>query len=101
MPVGAGSIKRAAKLNADAEAKGSVKEETVKAPVTPKKATGVKESSTVKKTEAIKKAATTKKAVIVKETAPVKKAATAKTAEKQVPGSQVCHLTEELPVYLL
>ena len=80
MPVGAGSIKRAAKLNADAEAKDSVK-----------------------------KAATTKKAVIAKETAPVKKAATAKSTakstakatEEKVSGNQVCHLTEELPVYLL
>ena len=43
MPVGAGSIKRAAKLNADAEVK-----------------------------DAVKKASTTKKAVIAKETAPVK-----------------------------
>lgn len=78
MPVGAGSIKRAAKLNADAEAKGSVKEATT-----------------------TKKAATTKKAVIAKETAPVKKVATAKVTEEQVSGNQVCHLTEELPVYLL
>ena len=101
MPVGAGSIKRAARLNADAEAKGSEKEETVKAPVTPKKATDVKESSTVKKTEVIKKVATTKKAVIAKETAPVKKVATAKVTEEQVSSNQVCHLTEELPVYLL
>lgn len=72
MPVGAGSIKRAAKLNADAEVK-----------------------------DAVKKAATTKKAVIAKETAPVKKAATAKATEEKVSDNQVCHLTEELPVYLL
>ena len=76
MPVGAGSIKRAAKLNADAEVK-----------------------------DAVKKASTTKKAVIAKETAPVKKSATAKATtkatEEKVSGNQVCHLTEELPVYLL
>ena len=78
MPVGAGSIKRAAKLNADAEAKVSVKEEAVKEPVTPKKTKIAKEPATAKKAETVKKA-----------------------SEQQVSGNQVCHLTEELPVYLL
>lgn len=85
MPVGAGSIKRAAKLNAGAE----------------------KTAATAKKTESVQEAEavvakTTSKRTTEKKTA-AKKAVIAKaSSEVQALGSnQVCHLTEELPIYLL
>ena len=81
MPVGTGSIKRAAKANVAAGTKAEVMPE-------------VKEEKPV-----------------VKKTAPKKEETLKKTAPKKVEpkaapdviksANEVCHLTEELPIYLL
>ena len=80
MAVGAGSIKRASKLNTEAE--------------------GTKKA-TAKAVE--KKTATKKEASTVKQVADIK-ATSAKAAAKVVETTSinpVCHLTEELPIHLL
>lgn len=86
MPVGAGSIKRAAKANvaagtkAEAPAEVKAEEASAEKPVAKK--------TTAKKAAAPKKAAPKK--VEEKVVTPV---------EKSV--NEVCHLTEELPIHLL
>lgn len=121
MPVGTGSINRAARTSkkTTATAKNeevknvaaeAVSEKVETAPLegntVPKKAKAVKENSAPKK-QAAKKTAAPKKAA-VKETA-----AEQVTGEKApelrvygnetvfVAGNECCHLTEELPVHLL
>lgn len=88
MPVGAGSIKRAAKLNADAA------ENTKTVDKAEKKA--VEKKTTVEKKATAKSSATTKKS-------PVKNTVSKKevVAVSSDNGNQVCHLTEELPIHLL
>ena len=81
MPVGAGSIKRAAKANVAAGTKAET-------PVVVKEEKPVAKKTTAKKTSAPKKTASKK--VVEKVVAPV---------EKSV--NEVCHLTEELPIHLL
>ncbi len=73
MSVGAGSIKRAAKLNAE----GSKV-------VQPKKVDAVEVKSEVAKAKRT-----------------VKKLAEEKTAPKRLCSEPICHFTEELPIYLL
>ena len=131
MAVGAGSIKRASKLNADAESK-----KTVEAPVesTPIEATEVKapakKTATTKSTTTKSAAAkTTTKSTATKTTtkkAPAKKAAEKPAEEKTVApaveaavitnidpvvldvvlgkktkANKACHLTEDMPIHLL
>ena len=81
MPVGTGSIKRAAKANVAAG---------MKAAPTPE----VKEEKPVAKKATPKKAAAPKKPV-------AKKAEPKAVAPVQNSINEVCHLTEELPIYLL
>ncbi len=76
MPVGAGSIKRAAKANVAAGTKAET-------PVVVKEEKPVAKKTTAKKTAAPKKAEE-------KVVAPVAKSV-----------NEVCHLTEELPIHLL
>lgn len=82
MPVGTGSIKRAAKANVAAGTKAEVTPE-VKA-----------------EKAAVKKPTTAKKAAAPKKTEPKKaEPKVAPVATKSV--NEVCHLTEELPIHLL
>ena len=76
MSVGTGSIKRAAKLNTESSKNAQSKE-----------AAEVKSELTSKKTSATKKE--------------VAKKGTKKTEPKCLGSSPVCHITEELPIYLL
>ena len=130
MAVGAGSIKRASKLNADAESKKTVEALVESTPVeaeevkTPAKKTTTK--STTTKSAAAK---TTTKSTATKTTtkkAPAKKAAEKPAEEKTVApaveaavitnidpvvldvvlgkktkANKACHLTEDMPIHLL
>ena len=112
MAVGAGSIKRAAKLNAAAEetiVKASVKaiaeditvQETAAAPEKAKGTAGTK-ATPKKATTAGTKAAPKKATAAETKAAPRKKvSAGTKEISKKESGNEVCHLTEELPIYLL
>lgn len=77
MPVGTGSIKRAAKANVAAGTKAEPAKETKAEKPVAKKAAAPKKGAS-------KKAAPKKEAALVCSSA-----------------NQVCHLTEELPIYLL
>ena len=95
MSVGTGSIKRAAAKAG--EAKGKTPAATVKTAVKPageKAATGAK-AATKPKSAAAKKTAA--KGAGTKNTATAAKV----TASMNLEKNQVCHLTEDLPVYLL
>lgn len=87
MAVGAGSIKRASKISADAVSGAKVEKEQVK--TTEKKAAIKKQ--TAKKTP--------EKSVTTKE----KTAKSTKTDKQVLPNTanKVYHITEELPIYLL
>lgn len=102
MPVGTGSIKRAAKLNANAE------ENTKKAAVNENAGAEKQEEAgavktAVKKTAAKSTAAqkTVTKKTTVKQPEQAASAEDSKTAATRPVGNQVCQLTEEMPVYLL
>lgn len=86
MPVGAGSIKRAAKANVAAGTKAE-------APVTVKAEEASAEKPVAKKTAA-------KKATVPKKAAP-KKVEEKVVAPVTKSVNEVCHLTEELPIHLL
>lgn len=107
MSVGTGSIKRAAAKAG--EAKGKTPAATVKTAVKPareKAATGAKaatkpKSAAAKKTAA-KGAGTKNTATAAKVTASTIPAVSPEVVEKMnLEKNQVCHLTEDLPVYLL
>ena len=128
MAVGAGSIKRASKLNADAESKKTVEAPVESVPVeaaevkTPAKKTTTTKSTTTKSATA----KTTTKSTASKTT--TKKAPAKKTAEKlaeaaptveasvitnidpvvldvvlgkKPKANKACHLTEDMPIHLL
>ena len=128
MAVGAGSIKRASKLNADAESKKTVEAPVESVPVeaaevkTPAKKTTTTKSTTTKSATA----KTTTKSTASKTT--TKKAPAKKTAEKPAEAAptveasvitnidpvvldvvlgkkpkanKACHLTEDMPIHLL
>ena len=128
MAVGAGSIKRASKLNADAESKKAVEAPVESAPVetTEEKAPAKKSSTTKSTATKSTNAKTTTKSAATKTT--TKKAPAKKTAEKPaeaVPAveasvitnidpvvldvvlskkpkaNKACHLTEDMPIHLL
>ena len=104
MPVGAGSIKRAAKLNAGAAeaVKESTDKKVVEEGTAKPAAKTTARKSAAKNTTAAPKAEgkeTAKKTAAGKPAAK-KTAATPPIAQPPV-GNQVYHLTEELPVYLL
>lgn len=103
MPVGAGSIKRAAKLNKDAgnteqkkKDRGTAVAEGALEPVVLE--------NTAEKTASENTASATKKAAD-KSTGSTKKESVRKEAAKKditiKKTTDVCHLTEELPIYLL
>ena len=122
MAVGAGSIKRASKLNADAESKKtvetvaesvSVQETEAKAPA--KKATTAKTTKTTAKSTTAK-TTTTKKAPAKKAAEkPVEVATTVESSVitnidpvvldvvlgKKTKTNKSCHLTEDMPMHLL
>lgn len=122
MAVGAGSIKRASKLNADAESKKtvetvaesvSVQETEAKAPA--KKATTAKTTKTTAKSTTAK-TTTTKKAPAKKAAEkPVEVATTVESSVitnidpvvldvvlgKKTKTNKACHLTEDMPIHLL
>ncbi len=106
MAVGAGSIKRASKANAEATTKKAVIEEVQVEP----KTTVVEEQSQPEKdvTAPVKATKTTttrkpaaKKAAVEKTTVKKEKKAPAAEPIKQKKGNEACRLTEEMPVHLL
>lgn len=113
MAVGAGSIKRASKLNTEAESakktvakavEKAVEEKLGTAEVAAVEATTEKKEATVKKETVVKKEGTAKKEVTAKKEATTEKVAPAKAVVKVAETNNinpVCHLTEELPIHLL
>ena len=122
MAVGAGSIKRASKLNADAESKKTVETVAESVPVQETEAKApAKKTTTSKTTKTTAKSTTTKTTTTKK--APAKKAAekpveVATTVEssvitnidpvvldvvlsKKTKTNKACHLTEDMPIHLL
>ena len=112
MPVGAGSIKRAAKKAAPEAAKEAVKKEEIEkiTEETPVKAETIPKAEKVnkpvqdkvpaEKTEAKK---TPAKKTVTKKTPATKKASIKAEAKTEEPAynSEAVHLTDEMPVYLL
>ena len=122
MAVGAGSIKRASKLNADAESKKTVETVAESVPVQEAEAKAPAKKATTAKTTKTTAKSTTAKTTTTKK-APAKKAAekpveVATTVEssvitnidpvvldvvlgKKTKTNKACHLTEDMPIHLL
>ena len=122
MAVGAGSIKRASKLNADAESKKTVETVAESVPVQETEAKAPAKKATTAKTTKTTAKSTTAKTTTTKK-APAKKAAekpveVATTVEasvitnidpvvldvvlgKKTKTNKACHLTEDMPIHLL
>ena len=122
MAVGAGSIKRASKLNADAESKKTVETVAESVPVQETEAKAPAKKATTAKTTKTTAKSTTPKTTTTKK-APAKKAAekpveVATTVEssvitnidpvvldvvlgKKTKTNKACHLTEDMPIHLL
>lgn len=122
MAVGAGSIKRASKLNADAESKKTVETVAESVPVQEAEAKAPAKKATTSKTTKTTAKSTTAKTTTTKK-APAKKAAekpveVATTVEssvitnidpvvldvvlgKKTKTNKACHLTEDMPIHLL
>jgi hypothetical protein len=122
MAVGAGSIKRASKLNADAESKKTVEAVAESVPVQETEAKAPAKKATTAKTTKTTAKSTTAKTTTTKK-APAKKAAekpveVATTVEssvitnidpvvldvvlgKKTKTNKACHLTEDMPIHLL
>ena len=110
MAVGAGSIKRASKLNADAESKKTVETVAESVPVQETEAKAPAKKATTAKTTTTKKAPAKKAAEKPVEVATTVESSVITNIDpvvldvvlgKKTKTNKACHLTEDMPIHLL